>query len=78
MTTLYWFIYQWQISADITHKNLAVHKIMEAMRTVIRKTSDSVSTRLEWNITQTITEHKENVHCLWWTIYFTELFDELK
>ena len=46
------------ISAYSTHKNLAVHKIMEAMRTVYaKKKQDSVSTRLKQNMTETITEH---------------------
>ena len=47
-----------QISAYITHKNLAVRKIMEAMRTAYaKKKRDLVSTRLKQNMTQTITEH---------------------
>ena len=41
-----------QISAYSTHKNLAVRKIMEAMRTVYAKKRDSVSTRLKQNMTQ--------------------------
>ena len=34
----------WEISAYITHKNLSVRKIMEAMRTAYAKKRDSVST----------------------------------
>ena len=46
-----------QISAYGTHKNLAVHKIMEAMRTAYAKKRDSVSTHLKQNMTQMSTEH---------------------
>ena len=46
-----------QISAYSTHKNLAVRKIMEAMRTAYaKKKRESVSKRLKQNMTQTITE----------------------
>ena len=44
-----------QITAYITHKNLAVRKIMQMMRIVYAKKRDSVSTRLKQNMTQTIT-----------------------
>ena len=48
-----------QISANITHKNVAVRKIMEVMRITYAKKKkkeerDSVSTRLKQNMTQTI------------------------
>ena len=45
------------ISANSTHENLAVRKIMEAMRTGYARKRDSVSTRLKQNTTQTIAEH---------------------
>ena len=46
-----------QISAYSTHKNLAVRKIIEAMRTAYAKKRDSVSRHPKQNMTQTITEH---------------------
>ena len=47
-----------QISPYTTrHKNLAVHKIMEAMHTAYTKKRDLVSTRLKQNKTQMIMEH---------------------
>ena len=63
-----------QISAYITHKNLAALKIMEAMRTAYAKKRNSVSTRLKQNMTHTITEHtsmwKETAHRLRKTFFF--------
>ena len=59
-----------QVSACSMHKNLAVRKIMEVMRTArVRKKQDSVSTRLKLHMRQTITEGtrvlwKESVHRL--------------
>ena len=64
-----------QIPAYITHKNLAVRKIMEAMSTAYAKKRDSVSTRLKQNVTQTITERKRASFAK--NIYFAESFDEL-
>ena len=44
-------------SAYITHKNLDVRKIMEAMRTAHAKKRDTGSTHLKQNMTQKIMEH---------------------
>ena len=65
----------------ITHKNLTVRKIMEAMRTTYAKKQDSVSTRLKQNKTQTITEHtrvcEREAHIVCERFYFAKSFDEL-
>ena len=45
-----------QISAYSTHKNLAVRKIMEAMRTAYARKRASVSTRLKQHKRQAIAE----------------------
>ena len=69
------------MSAYITHTNLAVRKIMEAMRTgYVRKKRYSVSTRLKLHMRQMITEGtrvlwKESAHRLRATFqYFAESF----
>ena len=48
-----------QISVYITHNNLTVHEIMDAMCTVYK---NLVSTRLKWHMRQTITE---GIQVLW-------------
>ena len=68
-----------QISAKSTHKNLALRKIMEAMRTAYAKKWDSVSTLLKIHMRQTITEAtrvlwKESAHRLRRTFFFAQSF----
>ena len=58
-----------QISAHLTHKNLALRKIMEVMRTAYANKRDSASTASQ-------TEHDANDHgtytSMWRTFYFAE------
>ena len=65
-----------QISAYITHKNVAVYKIIEAMRIAYAKIRDLVSKHLKQNVAQMIPEHnnnvsmwKESTHHLWRTLF---------
>ena len=76
-------LYLTQISAYITHENLAVRKIVEAMRTAYAKHGTRSQHVSKQNLTQT-RDHwtypsmwKESVHRLRRTFYFVESFDEL-
>ena len=50
-----------QIAAYITHKNVAVYKIIKAMRIAYAKIRDLVSKHLKQNVAQMIPEHNNNV-----------------
>ena len=71
-----------QIYAYIMHKNLAVHKIMEVMRTAYAKNgtrsqhvSNKACRKRLWNIYASM--WKESMHHLQRTFYFAESFDQL-